>query len=106
METKLIENCRYTFYVQATGSDKPIKSIRANFKHIHHHTHTINDVNGTYNKNAATLLLYSVDTELDKNTVYSLPFEWIVKVENLENILSSSHSLIPSDILLVIDEYL
>jgi hypothetical protein len=54
-----------------------------------------------YKKNQKTIILYAVDTEKSKNTEVSIPFEWIIKIENIDD--SPSDSILHSDILLEID---
>ena len=52
-----------------------------------------------------TLIVNSSETEPNKNTIVSIPIDWITKIETLENILDEN-PILPSDILLMIDEYL
>jgi hypothetical protein len=52
-----------------------------------------------------TLIINSSETERNKNTLVSIPIDWITKIETLENILGED-AILPSDILLMIDEYL
>ena len=52
-----------------------------------------------------TLIINSSETERNKNTIVSIPIDWITKIETLENIVDEN-PILPSDILLMIDEYL
>ncbi len=62
-----------------------------------------------------TLIVNSSEMERNKTTQVSIPLDWIKKIETLENILFTNDNghdnhhdkiVLPSDILLTIDEYL
>ena len=58
-----------------------------------------------------TLIVNSCEMERNKTTRVSIPLDWIQKIETLENILFTNDNqhdkiVLPSDILLMIDEYL
>jgi hypothetical protein len=109
---------RYTFYVNSGNNSKhDVKKIRANIKDIYYHNQIINDWGNIYTKKTTTLSLHCADTEKSKNTTVSIPLDMIIHIENLETILSpnrinaswatSTRDLrIPSDVLLLIDNYL
>lgn len=87
MENKhFIKGQRYLFYHQAPYEDKCI-TFRANFIRV------IN----------TTLLVNSSETERWSNTIVSIPTDWIKKTECLEDIIGDT--VLPSDVLLLIDNY-
>lgn len=54
-----------------------------------------------------TLIVNSAETERNKTTQVSIPLEWITKIETLENILCNHDNIVlPTDVLLMIDDYL
>ena len=88
MEDKhFIKGQRYLFYHQAPYEDKCI-TFRANFIRV------IN----------TTLLVKSSQNEKSSNTIVSIPVEWITKVESLEDMIGDR--LLPSDVLLLIDNFI
>jgi hypothetical protein len=88
MEDKhFIKGQRYLFYHQAPYEDKCI-TFRANFIRV------IN----------TTLLVNSSQNEKSSNTIVSIPVEWITKVESLEDMIGDR--LLPSDVLLLIDNFI
>jgi hypothetical protein len=88
MENKhFIAGQRYLFYHQAPYEDT-CSTFRANFIRV------IN----------TTLLVNSHQTEKSSNTIVSIPVEWITKVERLEDIIGDI-VLLPSDVLLLIDNF-
>ena len=98
MEKSLIKGQRYTFYTKSK------RIIRANLMKIIYHDNLHNNNNKISRKEEKTLLLNYADTESCCKTIISIPLDFIKKVENLETILSPGH-ILPSDILLVIDNY-
>jgi len=86
---------RYTFHIRNKGSPST-RNIRANIKSIINNKQT----------NQTIIILYAVDNEGSKKTEVSIPFEWIVHVENLDSILHNTVSVLSSDILLLIDNYM
>lgn len=52
-----------------------------------------------------TLIINSSEQEKSPNTLVSIPYNWITKVETLENIVTEN-PILPSDVLLIIDNYL
>lgn len=92
METtkkKLRQGQRYLFQV---NSPNPIyKSFRSNFVAFYERTNT--------------LVVNNSETERWANTQVSMPFDWVTKIETLEDI-TNSETILPSDILLMIDGYL
>lgn len=88
MENKdFIKGQRYLFYHQAPHEDKCV-TFRANF---------ISIIN-------TTLLVNSSETERWSNTIVSIPTNWIKKTERLEDIIGDT--ILPSDILLLIDSFI
>lgn len=77
---------RYLFYLQKNSTEKEI--FRANFVECISETMVIN----------------TSETEINPNTLVSFPLEWINKIETLEDI-TCGKSILLSDILLIIDEY-
>jgi len=87
MENKhFIKGQRYLFYHQAPYEDE-CSTFRANF---------ISILN-------TTLLVNSSETERTTNTIVSIPTDWIKKTERLEDIIGDA--ILPSDVLLLIDNY-
>jgi hypothetical protein len=84
----MISGQRYLFHEKAPYMENKIM-FRANFVSII----------------GKTLIINSSETERNKNTLVSIPIDWITKIETLENILDEN-PILPSDILLMIDEYL
>jgi hypothetical protein len=56
-------------------------------------------------ENSKTLVVNHFETEKSPRTLVSIPFEWIVKTQTLENIVEKN-PILPSEILLIIDGYL
>ena len=52
-----------------------------------------------------TLIINSSEQERNPQTLVSIPYHWITKVETLEDIVTDN-TILPSDILLLIDNYL
>ena len=77
---------RYLFYHQAPY-EETCSTFRANFIRV---TNT-------------TLLVNSHQAEKSSNTIVSIPVEWITEVECLEDIIGDT--VLPSDVLLLIDNY-
>ena len=84
--TNLIKGYRYLFYLQKNSTEKEI--FRGNFVACYSETMVIN----------------TAETERNPNTLVSFPLEWINKIETLEDI-TRGKAILPSDILLIIDEY-
>lgn len=57
-----------------------------------------------------TIIVNSAEMERNKTTQVSIPLEWITKIETLENILCNygnhDNIVLPTDVLLMIDDYL
>ena len=90
----LIRGQRYLFSEKAPYHDDE-KSFRANFLN--------------YYERSNTLVINSSETEKSPMTQVSIPFDWITKIQSLEDILGRENGggvVLPSDILLEIDEYL
>ena len=56
-------------------------------------------------KNLQTLIINNSETERWEKTQVSIPLGWITKIETLEDITNGKF-ILPSEILLIIDEYL
>lgn len=96
---------RYTFYLQGGKADDPMRKLRGNLVSIYHHNQIrYDEKNGTYTVKTATLLCNNVETEIDKKTIISFPLDYVIKTENLDSICRG-HVVLPSDILLHIDNY-
>lgn len=52
-----------------------------------------------------TLIINSSEQEKSPKTLVSIPYDWITKVETLENIVTDN-PILPSDVLFIIDNYL
>jgi hypothetical protein len=83
---------RYLFYEQAPYHENEI-SFRANFMAIL----------------GETLLVNASETERANTTLLSVPVAWITRIETLEDILtvdSISLTILPGDVLNIIDTYI
>jgi len=98
MEKPLIVGQRYTFYLY-DGS-----FIRANCKNIINHYFTTYNDFGYTKKRTSTILLNCNENENNKEIIYNVPIDMIVKIENLETILADKPILVP-DVILLIDDY-
>jgi hypothetical protein len=92
MFSKLIKNQRYLFYKKSFKDNHQIVFFRANYM----------DILGT------TLRVFNYEDDENKlkhnKNMRTLPLEWIVKIETLDEI--TYHSLLlPSDILVEIDNF-
>ena len=81
---------RYLFY-QHRPHEENTTIFRANFVALYEKTQT--------------LIINNSETERCANTQVSIPFNWITKIKTLEDI-TKGKSILPSEILLIIDEYL
>jgi len=90
----LIRGQRYLFSQKAPDHENE-KSFRANFLN--------------YYERSNTLVINSSETERSPMTQVTIPFDWITKIQSLEDILGRENGwgvVLPSEILLEIDEYL
>uniref|UniRef100_A0A6C0DGB6 Uncharacterized protein n=1 Tax=viral metagenome TaxID=1070528 RepID=A0A6C0DGB6_9ZZZZ len=92
----LIRGQRYLFSQKAPYYENE-KSFRANFLNYYEHSNT--------------LIINSSETERSPMTQVSIPFDWITKIQTLEDILERENGggggvVLPSDILLQIDGYI
>jgi hypothetical protein len=90
----LIRGQRYLFSEKAPYHDDE-KSFRANFLN--------------YYEQSNTLIINSSETERSPMTQVSISFDWITKIQSLEDILGRENGggvVLPSDILLEIDGYI
>ncbi len=94
----LIRGQRYLFS-QKAPYDENEKLFRANFLN--------------YYERSNTLVINSSETERSPITQVSIPFDWITKIQSLEDILMREKGgggcggvVLPSDILLEIDGYI
>lgn len=72
--------------------------------------HEENETNFTANfvilyERTQTLIVNNSETERWPNTQVSIPFGWITKIENLEDIICGK-TILPTDVIVIIDEYL
>ena len=81
---------RYLFYHHAPHEENTT-IFRANFVTLY--------------EKSQTLIINNSDTERWANAQVSIPFNWVTKIETLENI-TKGKSILPPEILLIIDEYL
>jgi hypothetical protein len=81
---------RYLFYHHAPHEENTT-IFRANFVTLY--------------EKSQTLIINNSETEKSKNALISIPFNWITKIKTLEDI-TNGKSILPSEILLIIDEYL
>ena len=81
---------RYLFHEKAPYHETNIM-FRANVVAVYEHS--------------KTLVVNHFETEPSPRTQVSIPFEWIVKTQTLENIVEKN-PILPSEILLIIDGYL
>ncbi len=92
--TNLNRGQRYLFS-QKAPYDENEKLFRANFLN--------------YYERSNTLVINSSETERSPMTQVTIPFDWITKIQTLEDILGRENGggvVLPSDILLEIDGYL
>lgn len=90
----LIRGQRYLFS-QKAPYDENERSFRANFLN--------------YYERSNTLVINSIETQRSPMTEVCTPFDWITKIQSLEDILGRENGggvVLPSDILLQIDGYL
>jgi hypothetical protein len=80
---------RYLFHVNSPNSI--YKCFRSNLVALYEKTDYI--------------VVNNSETERWANTQVSMPFDWVTKIETLEDI-TNSETILPSDILLMIDGYL
>lgn len=100
MEKSLIIGQRYTFHISSSKNE--IKKIRGNLQNITYHNCVI--TNKVCVIPHVTIIVNYVDTEKTNKTKFCIPLEMIVKIENLETILSHS-PILTRDILLSIDNF-
>jgi hypothetical protein len=81
---------RYLFYHHAPHEENTT-IFRANFVTLY--------------EKSQTLIINNSETEKSKNALISIPFNWITKIKTLEDI-TKGKSILPPEILLIIDEYL
>ena len=97
MDTKnknLIRGQRYLFFEKAPYHENVI-SFRANFLN--------------YYERSDTFVINTVETERSRMTQVSIPFDWITKIQSLEDIVGREKVggvVLPSEILLEIDGYI
>lgn len=90
----LIRGQRYLFSQKAPHDENEI-SFRANFLN--------------YYENTNTLVINSSETERWDMTQVSIPFDWITKIQSLEDMLMREKVegvVLPSEVLLQIDGYI
>jgi len=90
----LIQGQRYLFSQKAPYHDDE-KSFRANFLNYYEHSNT--------------LVINTSETERWGMTQVSIPFDWITKIQSLEDIVRREKMggvVLPSEILLEIDGYI
>ena len=81
---------RYLFYEQKPYEENET-IFRANFVILY--------------EKSKTLIINTSETEKSAKTEISIPFDWITKIETLEDI-TSGKSVLPEEILLMIDGYI
>lgn len=81
---------RYLFYEQKPYEENET-IFRANFVILY--------------EKSKTLIINTSETEKNAKTQISIPFDWITKIETLEDI-TSGKSVLPEEILLMIDGYI
>jgi hypothetical protein len=92
MYTHLRKGQRYLFYEKAPYHESEI-SFRANFIHIL----------------GISLIIDTCETEKSPTTLVTIPIEWIIKIQSLNDILSTddiSFDILPNDVLSIIDSYI
>ena len=90
MEYSFIKNHRYLFHETMPSGEK--KQFRANYL----------DVIGM--GNFKQILMVKVETEYSMSTIVSTPYSWITRVESLDNIVTNT--ILPTDVLLIIDSFM
>jgi len=65
-----------------------------------------NIVNIRMRNGNTTITLNNASTKKQKTTILSFPLSWVLRAENLETDLFKRNGILPSDVLLHIDEYL
>jgi len=72
---------RYILHIKDNESDNKIIQFQANVKDVLYHDQEIISPEKKYTKKMVTIILDSVETEPDAETVVSIPLEWIIKYE-------------------------
>lgn len=89
---KLIPGKRYLFH-EKTNTNSKIKMFRANFREI---------------RNDRLIIDYYEDHHCYKNAtmaIWSIPFDLIVSIDTLDDILENVPCVLPRDVLLEIDNF-
>jgi hypothetical protein len=89
IKQKLRRGQRYLFHVNAPNPT--YECFRSNFVAFYETTNTI--------------VVNNSETEKSASTQVSMPFDWVTKIETLEDI-TYGDTILPSDVLLMIDGYL
>jgi len=92
MFTQLRKGQRYLFHEKAPYHETEI-SFRANFIHIL----------------GISLIIDTSETEKSPTTLVTIPIEWIIKIQTLNDILTTddiSCTILPNDMLNIIDRYI
>ena len=90
MDYPFIKNHRYLFHETMPSGEK--RQFRANYLEI------IGE--GVFKQ----ILITKIDTEISMSTILSTPYSWITTVESLDDIVINS--ILPTDVLLIIDGFL
>jgi hypothetical protein len=89
MEYSFIDGQRYLFYETTPWGE--LKQFRANYAGTIGHD------------DFKQILMTKVETEYSNSTILSTPYSWITKVECLDDIVTNT--MLPRDVLLIIDGY-
>ena len=90
MDYPFIKNHRYLFHETTPWGE--LKQFRADFLMV------IGE--GDFRQ----ILMTKVDTENSMSTIISTPYSWITNVESLDDIVTDT--ILPTDVLLIIDGFL
>ena len=117
----LINSHRYIFYIRknTTKDDRAylknelIDKTEEDKTEIIHNFHQenmrcirANIVNIRMRNGNTTITLNNANNKIHKKTILSFPVNWILRVENLETDVLKRNGLLPTDVLVLIDEYL
>ena len=120
-QVTLINSHRYIFYIRknTTKDDRAYlkdafidktEEDKSEILHNFHQTNMrrirANIVNIRMRNGNTTITLNNVSNKKQKTTILSFPLSWILRVENLETYLLKQNALLPTDLILLIDEYL
>lgn len=117
----LMQGQRYIFYLRknTTKEDRAYlkdalidkteeekREIVAQFHQENMRCIRANIVNIRMRNGNTTITLNNANTKKQKKTILSFPLSWVLRAENLETDLFKRNGILPTDVLLHIDEFL